>query len=726
MIKLLLTLVLLLFSFNIYSSNFTIAEDAFEFNVRKLDKKSSMSAFQLNTSINQNSRLTIHEDGHIYSNNQRIRLFGTNLLNIPTKEKAKENAEFLASLGINCVRFHQLDASWSQIFLQKNKDGSYSFNSNKMDEFDFFFAELKKVGIYSDINLLVARDYSSVDGLPKSIDKIKDWKNRHCYGFWNTDARNLQKQFASQLLTHINPYTKQTYLEDPAVAIVEIINENGLLLSYTGKMLDEYDDILWNELQDKWNIWLRTKKLDYEQLINNYDPKTKLVKNIVILPRFEEYKKYSENFQMLVMNFLYDTEKEYWSDMNNFLRNELKIKSLLMGTIIGASTHKLQDFFDIIDIHVYWTPPLFLNDDWDSSNFYVNNKSLASSIQGGALTTAAENRVYGKPFSVSEYDHTFPNQYTAEMYPMLSSFAAFQDWDCIFSYCGNYISTDESKNRKIRNYFDQIQNPTKAGALPLAARIFRNFMVSPGKYKVYANVSEQIELQNLHKMKDWFQGYGRYYNLHKIYGLRNQIGIALDGKIPENGIEVSLLPTEDTVIKEVQDSGIYSDTDELFWDPINSSFFVSNDNLSIFVLSQNSKRSIHNQWLEKSPILSLKNISDFSSFVACKEKDYYLVFACSWAGNKGEQLRELGTQNNSDNFLIYRKPIKLTTNKDFGEGPAYTLSCDGTIEINNEIIKGCEIYKINQEGYEDLMSKDNNLTLRKDSNTIWYKLVPQF
>ena len=43
-----------------------------------------------------------------------------------------------------------------------------------------------------------------------------------------------QKRYARQLLTHLNPYTKLTYAEDPAVALVEINNENGLIHTWMG------------------------------------------------------------------------------------------------------------------------------------------------------------------------------------------------------------------------------------------------------------------------------------------------------------------------------------------------------------------------------------------------------------------------------------------------------------------------------------------------------------
>ncbi len=43
-----------------------------------------------------------------------------------------------------------------------------------------------------------------------------------------------QIAFARELLTHVNPHTGSSYAEDPAVVIVEINNENGLLMEADG------------------------------------------------------------------------------------------------------------------------------------------------------------------------------------------------------------------------------------------------------------------------------------------------------------------------------------------------------------------------------------------------------------------------------------------------------------------------------------------------------------
>ena len=77
---------------------------------------------------------------------------------------------------------------------------------------------------------------------------------------------DLQKEYARKLLTHRNAYTGRTYAEDPAVAFVEINNENGLIHAWLGKQVDELPEIFRAELGRQWNQWLRQRHGTTEKL----------------------------------------------------------------------------------------------------------------------------------------------------------------------------------------------------------------------------------------------------------------------------------------------------------------------------------------------------------------------------------------------------------------------------------------------------------------------------
>ena len=119
--------------------------------------------------------------------------------------------------GINMVRLHFLDLPAPRGIIDSTRNDSRSFDAQQLDRLDFQIAEFKKRGIYVDLNLNVGRSYKAGDGV-QDFDKIQWGK-----GLTLFDPRliELQKEYAQNLLTHVNPYTGNEYRNEPAIAIVE-------------------------------------------------------------------------------------------------------------------------------------------------------------------------------------------------------------------------------------------------------------------------------------------------------------------------------------------------------------------------------------------------------------------------------------------------------------------------------------------------------------------------
>lgn len=789
----------------------------------------SISASFLNRAITKNDRITVSKDGHLQANNERIRIFGTNLSEFPSKNTAEYCAELLANQGYNCVRFHHTDADWTNCFIKRSDNGKRVLNKQKLDDFDWFFAKLKEKGVYSNINFLTGREMTSADGYKREIDKIPDWKSKHCLGFWNEDAQNRQKEYISELLNHENPYTKTKYKDDPAVAIVEINNENGLIMGYlSGALENFYGGEYWKELEEKWNAYLKRNDYDYAKLNELFNKSSKIgkklisqdsfwnlerhegaqaqienekdaavikiqkngkqgwhvqynaarlsmnensiytlkfsakanknqkisadlmqahapwqnsgfseqldltseyrdfvfvftpnatdenlrinfgnmglaegtkifiknvtlqeggelanvkksefAKNNVKFPTFAEYKSVPNEYKNIILNFLYDLEEKYWVSMRDFVRDEEKSKSLIMGTITGCSTPVLQNCFDIIDSHAYWNHPVFPGRDWDKSDFYVKNATLTKAKADNSLVNLARQRVYGKPFSVTEYDHPYPNQFSAEMYPMLAAFASFQDWDCVYTFC---YELPKAKNSplKITGFFDQGNDPAKSFAAPFAARIFRKSLVKPAEKNFYVTIDKRAEKSLLCENSAWNIGNAQIFGCVPSLALTHKIGII----IPENNFKIDgsftdmkTLPKTDYFAK-----GIFSDTRELYWDNESGIFIACNENVSITVACANSVLpNFPEKWREKNNILPLQGNSDFAAVIAIKENDDILIFNCGRRGNKNENLREYKTNEKKD---LYRENILLTTDANHGSFPIYANCSDGFLQIS--------------------------------------------
>lgn len=198
---------------------------------------------------------------------KRIRFLGTNFAAgaaFPSHQDAEKVAARIAKLGINIVRMHHMDnISWGpgqSIWDAKYKDHQH-IDPAQLDKLDYLISQLKKNGVYVNLNLHVSRQFTPEDGFPASVNDIQTSFDKRVDEY---DRRmiQLQKNYARDLLTHVNPYTKLSYAADPCVAVVEINNENSLVgdpWASLGAGLSDLPEPFRGELVGFWNDWLLKK-----------------------------------------------------------------------------------------------------------------------------------------------------------------------------------------------------------------------------------------------------------------------------------------------------------------------------------------------------------------------------------------------------------------------------------------------------------------------------------
>ena len=102
-----------------------------------------------------------------------------------------------------------------------------------------------------------------------------------------------------------------------------------------------------------------------------------------------------------------------------------------------------------------------------------------------------------------------------------------------------------------------------------------------------------------------------------------------------------------------------------------------------------------------------------------KENEKYILFTCSWSGNKDEGLKKYGEKSHSKTNKIIREEIPLTSKHDFGYGPALALGINGTILFKDNTKH--TIYPIDLEGNPILKKKQNGKKLKVTNDTsLWY------
>lgn len=600
------------------------------------------------------------KEGHfVDGRGQRLRFLASNFTFgscFPDHDTADKLAARLASLGINCIRFHHTDNQssprgiWKAGTAKKNE-----LDPDQLDRLDYFIAALKRQGIYANINLHISRNYWEGEDFPDGLASNKERQNElPKYGKSidkiNEQMIRMQRDYASALLKHVNPYTRTSYAKEPCVAIVEINNENTLLELKVASLPKYYrDDVL-----KKWNQWLKarfgsTEKLaaawggreemganvlparlatqggQYLAVTNNSDGETRISllkapevswhaqlhwaglnlqegqlytvefsarsdkpRRIPLSVRLTkpdwhncglmedaelgaQWKTFSYTFSasqvepgavrfdMVVgggspgdfsiknltlrrggslglkpgesleagnveaasrtknsprglawTQFLAETERAYVNGMRTFLKKDLGVEANIIDTqasyggVVGTYRESFSDF---VDMHAYWQHPHFPGLAWDGGNWNIPNTPMASDKNGGNLMRLAVYRVAGKPFTVTEYDHPAPSHYAAEMFPMIASYAAVQDWDGLFQF--DWGGTDADA-RKINGYFALQQHPAKLAFLPSAALMFRRGDVATARgmarLAISAPQAEEFSANSVSLPEVWKKG----------------------------------------------------------------------------------------------------------------------------------------------------------------------------------------------------------------------------
>jgi hypothetical protein len=198
---------------------------------------------------------------------RRVRFLGVNFTfgaNFTDADSARKVAARLRKFGINVVRLHHMDYSSAPTgILDPRFSDTQHLDAGQLDRLDRLIASLKEQGIYANINLHVSRHFNAADGFTEA-DKLPG--QGKVVNFFMPRMIELQKKYARDLLTHRNPYTKTHYAEEPAVAFVELTNENTLLGAAWEGTLDILPKPYHEELQKQWNVWLKTRYSDTDGL----------------------------------------------------------------------------------------------------------------------------------------------------------------------------------------------------------------------------------------------------------------------------------------------------------------------------------------------------------------------------------------------------------------------------------------------------------------------------
>jgi hypothetical protein len=418
-------------------------------------------SFLLEAPAGKDGFLRVKGDQILKGDGQPIRFLGFNITEwsrgsteIPSKEDAPMWASALARYGVNIVRLQFLDLAAPRGMIDGTRDDSQHFDAAQLDNEDFFLAELMKRGIYVDFNLNVGRQFKTGDG----VLALREKKGPLLF-----DKRliELEKDYARKLLTHVNPYTKKSYAENPGIAIVEIVNEDAIGIGWSSS--NAYDQ----ELTDLFNAWLvknvsAGKLADFRTMagVGSGQPIPRLKGQAIRNATKDRY--YTE------CKFFSDLQSGFFKEMSSYLRGTLGVKCPLIATADhshSGSGYPLEmdaQQLDIMDGHDYWRHP--------SVPPYRHNPMVNEPFNS-TVVELSRTAIAGKPYTVSEVNNPWPNQFACEGIPILAAYGDFLNWNAIVWYTFE-PKRDADWQPSLTEAFDMSHDPVKMPQMAAAALMF--------------------------------------------------------------------------------------------------------------------------------------------------------------------------------------------------------------------------------------------------------------
>ncbi len=352
-------------------------------------------------------------------------------------DKLDEHFRFLAKLGVNMVRFME--------FPGVTKEGAKitDVNDAAIDRAQREVAAAKKQGIYTFLTTywanVVPPESWGIEGLPKG---------KAAWGllFFDPKMQEGYKAWMKALLTRPNPYTGIPLAQDPAIAVIQVQNEDSLLF-HTFSSLPEGPR---QRLCKRYGDWLTEKYGSLDKALAAWQgtkhPKDDFADGQAGMYAIWEFNSpYGDNpppgkakrmaDQLHFMSWL---EHKFYADMEKYFREELGCKQL-----VNACNWKSGDPVLMDDLERY----IYTANDVEALNRYCGViHTSPSNTQGYRIDPGdfylptpvvrdpntfpgAVKQPVGYPFVLTEVAWVNPSPYTAEGPFMLAAYNSLTGLD---------------------------------------------------------------------------------------------------------------------------------------------------------------------------------------------------------------------------------------------------------------------------------------------------------
>ncbi len=509
-----------------------------------------------------------------------VKFWGTNLsygLSAPEKKQGEYTAARFAKYGVNAIRMHKFTGAGEAI---GDENDATVMKPEGLDRLDYFSHELAKNGVYYGwSHTYHFRPRPGNRARLLAYDEIKNQDNGDTYALINyaEDIQDLLIETVVNLLKHENPYTGKTYAQDPALAYIELQNEDDIFFFTTGGVYEKYPTYKKN-LMERYAKWLEEKYKDQAGLQAAWGnalkaDETLSAKNIALQPNpwFMSAdnlpNQQGGNKQRLVDNaaFFHAVQNAFYGKFVKAIR-----AAGYQGPLVGSP----------------WQAPSGLPNYYNLKSDYMVGYIDRHNYFGGALNdtmlgkpgsgdfSSGLQQVADRPFGISEWIHVYPSLYSAEGPAIFAVYGmGLQGWDASYEFQSNQIAG--SNGDIVGNLPWGVWNadvPSQIGQYPALARMIMRGDVREGEVIGVRNVSPQNLAEGKFNFSDRVVQQG---DVKSFSGSTPEAALAAGRLVVKftDQDEPSIFPD---MAKYDHNKRIISTTRQLMWDYSGKGYFAVN------------------------------------------------------------------------------------------------------------------------------------------------------
>jgi len=417
-------------------------------------------------------------------------------------EEQETIAARLAKFGFNLVKLTAVDGAW--------------WNHGQNGCLDSFVAALRERGIYSYLQLaswaVITAMRSSNEARAFYTERYGTFPELQTFLDMGYDAGEKAWQlslfagdpkltaffqnYVTDVLTHVNPHTGLAYKDDPAVVLIELVNENYLTRRWasgimpSGSLPDHYEALF----DQGWHDWLRAHYASIAELKAAWDDGT----GTGLLPEETEFDlvqrlpdrlgwpltTFSRSRIRDLAQFYAERERAFYEEMAQFV-HDLGVRVPVIAsqhpTLLTEEWLALSPAVDVHDIHRYFDHPTGYGP--AGYNVIRNLDPFLPVWAWHIFPYLGSTRLAGKPTSLSETNWALNNPHQYLLIPGLVGYASYAGIDnvVLFSYihAGSPPQEPWEQIYLVPSVFRFHSNPLLLTATALASVAFRRGDVSP-------------------------------------------------------------------------------------------------------------------------------------------------------------------------------------------------------------------------------------------------------